>query len=447
MTSADNNPALTPPAPTPTGNMLVLMRPNIKTTTAAKRLTDASGLKVAVARDYAKSAATAGSGLPDADCYFMDDLNIAVLKSADSEKAAALASTLEADDDVRMVRPEFYMYTLNTMQQRYDSWVRDGLRILADGAPQGQRAPVSGATAAAQFMDDASATWGIKAIKADQSPYSGRGIQVAVLDTGFDSDHPDFTGRSVTSASFVPGQSAEDVQGHGTHCIGTACGPGATSQHPRYGVAGDAEIFVGKVLGNDGRGAESWILNGMNWAVRNKCEVISMSLGRPTRLNEPHDLMYEAAGEAALEAGSLIIAAAGNDSIRRWWWVAPVGAPANSPSIMAVGAVDSDMNVASFSNGGRNPNGGEVNIAGPGVDIFSSYPMSRRYRTIDGTSMACPHVAGVAALLAESDPALRGQKLWDALRRSARDIGLPMRDGGAGLVQAPGSAGGGGLIA
>lgn len=104
---------------------------------------------------------------------------------------------------------------------------------------------------------------------------------------------------------------------------------------------------------------------------------------------------------------------------------------------MAVGAVDSAMDVASFSCGGINGNGGEVNICAPGVNVLSSVPMPRRYMRLPGTSMATPHVAGVAALLAQSNPDLRGRALWDALRQTAKDIGLQMRDGGAGLVQAP----------
>ncbi|MEP5091563.1 MAG: S8 family serine peptidase, partial [Paracoccaceae bacterium] len=93
--------------------------------------------------------------------------------------------------------------------------------------------------------------------------------------------------------------------------------------------------------------------------------------------------------------------------------------------------------VATFSCGGINSEGGEVNIAAPGVDILSSFPMPRRHGRINGTSMACPHVAGIAALLAQSDRNLRGRALWEALRRTAIDVGLPIRDGGAGLVQAP----------
>ena len=417
-----------------------MMRPKMKTSAAAKRLESVSGIKVATSRDYIETEGAFGEALGEANCIYMDHLNVAVIRPTEGMNTMALSASLSAESDVRTMRPEFYMYTCNSVQQRYQAWVREGLRILADGAPGVAPPAADRAAAAAQAVAVADATWGIKAVKADQSPFTGSGIKVAVLDTGFDLKHPDFAGRSVTSESFVPGEAVQDRQGHGTHCIGSSTGPAAGKGHPRYGVALEAKIFVGKVLGNDGSGAESWILAGMEWAIENGCEVISMSLGRATQPGEQPDPLYEEVGKTALENNSLIIAAAGNDSMRRFGFIAPVGAPANSPSIMAVAAVDSEMKVADFSCGGINDNGGEVNICAPGVDVLSSVPMPRRYNRLSGTSMATPHVAGIAALLAQSDPSLRGQALWDALRRTALDIGLPITDGGAGLAQAPMSA-------
>ena len=437
MPNTSDRPPFAIPRPTPTGNMLVLMRPKMKTSTAAKRLESVSGIKVAVSRDYAKKAGAFSQALGEANCIYMDHLNVALIRPSEGTNVAALSTSLMAASEVHTVRPEFYMYTSSTVQQRYLDWVREGLRILADGAPDMALPAHEFAAEAAQVTATADATWGIKALKADQSPYTGRRIKVAVLDTGFDLAHPDFTGRSVTSESFVPDEKVQDGQGHGTHCVGTSTGPAAGDEHPRYGVALEADIFAGKVLNNSGSGAESWIIAGIEWAIENGCEVISMSLGRATQVGEPPDPLYESVGMAALENNSLIIAAAGNESARRFGFIAPVGAPANSPSIMAVAAVDNNMKVADFSCGGINDNGGEVNICAPGVDVFSSFPMPKRYARLSGTSMATPLVAGVAALLAQSDPNLRGQALWDALRRAALDIGLPIRDGGAGLAQAP----------
>ena len=270
---------------------------------------------------------------------------------------------------------------------------------------------------------------------ADRSSFTGKGIRVAVLDTGMDLKHPDFKGRSIRRASFISGESVQDKHGHGTHCIGSACGP-AKVRGRRYGVAPEAQIFAAKVLSNKGSGPDQSILNGINWAVRNNCQVISMSLGSRVQQGQAHSPIYEFIAQRALARGSLIIAAAGNDS-RRAFFIAPVSRPANCPSILAVGALDARMGIGRFSNAGLNANGGQVDIAGPGVRVFSSWPMSDRYRFLNGTSMATPHAAGVAALLAQANPSARGSDLSRLLVQGASRLSLPSRDVGAGLVQAP----------
>ncbi len=286
------------------------------------------------------------------------------------------------------------------------------------------------------LVDESAATWGLQATNVLESDFTGKDIRVAVLDTGFDFGHPDYVGRSVTSQSFIDGESADDGHGHGTHCIGTACGPQHPNQLPRYGVASDAEIYVGKVLSNAGSGSDGGILAGIEWAIANKCAVISMSLGAPVAPGQTFSAIYEIVAQRALAAGTLIIAAAGNSS-RRPTTTRPVGHPANCPSILAVAALDVQRQVATFSDGGINGNGGQVDIAGPGVDVTSSWPRPRLYRTISGTSMATPHVAGIAALYAEANPAMRGAALGWLLLQSADRLNLSTRDVGAGLVQAP----------
>ncbi|KKX31548.1 S8 family serine peptidase [Rhizobium sp. LC145] len=293
-----------------------------------------------------------------------------------------------------------------------------------------------------QYVDSQDSTWGIAAVGAHETSLTGEGIKIAVLDTGIDLKHPDFAERTIVTQSFVAGETVNDQQGHGTHCAGTAAGKAVDPGVPRYGVAPDASLFVGKILNNRGFGTEGDIINGMNWAIGQKCEVISMSVGGPVRPGERHSLLYERIGKLALRNGSLIVAAAGNESNRSLGFIAPVASPANAPSILAVGAVDGALDVASFSSGGVNPEGGEVDIAAPGVGIFSSVPLPQKYRTLMGTSMACPHVAGVAALWAQSDPSLRGSALWSALQQNAKALALESRDVGSGLVQAPKTRGG-----
>jgi subtilisin family serine protease len=194
---------------------------------------------------------------------------------------------------------------------------------------------------------------------------------------------------------------------------------------------------VGKVLNNRGSGRERDILTGMMWAIEQGCDVISMSLGGAVQIGEAYNPEYEELALLALDRGSLIVAAAGNESTRANGYVAPVGSPANCPSIMAVAAVDQSLSVAEFSSGGINSNGGEVDIAGPGVGVFSSVPEPQRYDIFSGTSMACPHVAGVAALRAQGDTTLRGQALWDELVSTASALDGSQQDVGAGLVTAP----------
>ena len=299
---------------------------------------------------------------------------------------------------------------------------------------------------AAAFADTAQFTWGLQATKVSQSRFTGRGVRIAVLDTGMELSHPDFVGRAITSLSFIPGEQVQDGNGHGTHCIGTALGAKSPMTGVRrYGCASMGEIFAGKVLSNGGSGADNGILAGINWAITNQCRVISMSLGAAVRPGETFSPVYEAVAQRALQSkpGTLIIAAAGNSSRlpngQRREPPNPVGRPANCPSIMAVGALDSTLKVAPFSDGGINPNGGGVDIAGPGVSVFSSFPINRgSHGTISGTSMATPHVAGIAGMWLEAAGMnTNAHALWQMLTGNALRLPISSRDVGAGLVQAP----------
>lgn len=278
-------------------------------------------------------------------------------------------------------------------------------------------------------------TWGIDITQAINSQYNGQGIKLAVLDTGFDVEHPDYNGRNITTNSFVPNETIRDVHGHGTHCIGSACG-NIDGNGQRYGVATNTWIYAGKVLSNQGSGAQSWVLNGMIWAAENGCKVISLSLGSRVFPGQGYDMAYERAAQFAISKGAVVIAAAGNDSRRSWNQFNPVSSPADSPSILSVGALDSNLNIADFSNRSINPTG-QVDIAGPGVMIYSSWPMPMRYRTISGTSMATPHVAGIIALLWEQNPNATPDQIIEQLRNIAKQLPLLGIDIGVGLSIAP----------
>jgi subtilisin family serine protease len=286
-------------------------------------------------------------------------------------------------------------------------------------------------------------TWGLQAIKVPKSRYGGRGATVAVLDSGIDRSHPDMGPRVSQSESFIPNenddnQNVDDRNGHGTHCAGIACGPQEPRHPARYGVAYNANLSVGKVLDDNGEGEDFDVLAGIEWAMRNHCTVVSLSLSGEMEPNVGYSTLFEEAAQNALDQGTVLVAAAGNDSSRPDK-TAPVGHPACCPSVIAVAAIDQQFEVAYFSNGAIGQ-GGQIDIAAPGVKVVSSWLSSARaaYFRASGTSMAAPHVAGVLALLAEAYPEATARELRDYLMSTARSLpDLSTADVGVGLVQAP----------
>ncbi|GAA0962937.1 S8 family serine peptidase [Kribbella koreensis] len=246
---------------------------------------------------------------------------------------------------------------------------------------------------------------------------TGQGVDVAVLDTGIDAAHPDFGGRIAASQSFVPGLDITDRHGHGTHVASTIAGTGAASGGVERGVAPGANLHIGKVLDNDGSGQDSWILAGMEWAARDQhAKVISMSLGSgPTDGTDP---MSQAVNRLSAETGALFVIAAGNDGPGPY----SVSAPGAADAALTVGAVDSADRLAGFSSRGprTGDNGLKPDLTAPGVDVLAARSQyapegEGSYLTMSGTSMATPHVAGAAALLARTHPDWTGQQLKDAL--------------------------------
>ncbi|WP_104666757.1 S8 family peptidase [Ensifer adhaerens] len=408
-----------------------------------------SGFRVASSKDF-RSAAAVPNDFDGADVQYFERFGIAIVRR-DGEKLKPMLENAVQRKVVSAVRPERSYRALGgpatrqldckpdtsilTTAQNFDYLLgyRDGVNDLIDRL-LGRKA--AGGLIASTVFDETSSTWGLQVVRVLESALSGAGIKVAVLDTGFDETHQDFVGRAVKKKLFATNSSQDDVHGHGTHCIGTACGPLRPTTGPRYGIAYDAEIYAGKVLGDDGFGTDRSIIAGMDWALDEGCHIISMSLGAPTQVGDSPSDDYEQIGRVCLDAGTLVVAAAGNESTRPQR-IAPVGSPANASTILAVGAIDRSLDPASFSCGGLNP-GQEVDVAAPGVDILSSLP-DDKYDRWDGTSMATPHVAGVAALIAESDQKLRGWALWARLIQITKPLPHPARDVGKGLLQAKGS--------
>ncbi len=391
--------------------------------------------EVADSRDFAGQAMNMAEA-DEAEAEVFGELGMAVM-TLDPDRLAALRTSHEAQGSVVAVVPELVHHVLPGPTGGYLQGYRDGVLDLTSrlgGEEPGEESDDSREMGAARrYEDDELATWGLHATGVDGCSGTGAGVAVAVLDTGLDLQHPDFVGRGVTAASFVAGVgSVQDGHGHGTHCTGTACGPHEPESGPRYGIAWGADVHVGKVLADEGYGRDGWILAGINWAVASGCAVISMSLGADVRRPHPP---YSVAGRRALRRGTLIVAAAGNNANR------PddpgfVGSPANSPDILAVGALDARLRIAPFSARTLPGRGGQVDIAGPGVGVYSSWPMPTRYESISGTSMATPHVAGIAALWAEKAER-RGLELWATLAKESRRTRRRAADVGSGLVLAP----------
>lgn len=330
-------------------------------------------------------------------------------------------------------------------------------------APVGTREGGTGAGARAE----AGPTWGVRAVGADRSTRTGAGVTVAVLDTGIDAQHPAFAGLDLVQEDFS-GTGTADAQGHGTHCAGTIFGQDVDGT--RIGVApGVSRALVGKVLRDDGTGDSDMIFRGLQWAVQQGASVVSMSLGfdfpglvaQLTDGGWPVDLATSAAlegyranlrmfdalmqmvqAQAAFTPGTVVVAASGNESRRDVdpGYEIAVSIPAASQGVVSVGALGEDggaLTVAPFSNT-------FPTVAAPGVDVLSAEAGTTGLVSLDGTSMATPHVAGVVALWWEEVAA-------SALPRTATTVlarmlanarldrlpGVDAADCGQGLVQAP----------
>ncbi|MCG5214725.1 S8 family serine peptidase [Streptosporangium soli] len=260
-----------------------------------------------------------------------------------------------------------------------------------------------------------------------QAGYDGKGVKVAVLDTGVDATHPDLGGRVAESVNFSDTTDAADHNGHGTHVAATIAGSGTAAGGKRKGVAPGASLYVGKVLNDQGSGSLSWIIAGMEWAAGKDADVISMSLGTngPTDGTDP---LSRSLNTLTAETGALFVVAAGNAGPES----GTVSSPGSADEALTVGAVDKADAPADFSS--RGPRAGDdalkPEISAPGVGIVAARaegtslgsPVDDDYTSLNGTSMATPHVAGAAALLAQRHPEWTGPQLKAALVSAAKPV-------------------------
>ncbi|MEV3859098.1 S8 family serine peptidase [Streptomyces sp. NPDC050095] len=274
--------------------------------------------------------------------------------------------------------------------------------------------------------------------KAWEAGLTGKGVKVAVLDTGYDATHPDLASRVTESKSFIEGEEVADRNGHGTHTLSTVGGSGAASDGQEKGVAPDSTLAVGKVLSDAGSGTESQIIAGMEWAAKDvKAKVISMSLGSQ-EASDGTDPMAAAVNSLSQETGALFVIAAGNVG-------APtsIGSPGAADAALTIGAVDASDQAAYFTSQGPRlgDNALKPDLSAPGVDILAArsslVPGEGAYTTMSGTSMATPHVAGVAALLAQEHPDWTGAQLKDALMSTSKQLDASAYELGTGRVSVP----------
>ncbi|MFE2751664.1 S8 family serine peptidase [Actinosynnema sp. NPDC059335] len=253
-----------------------------------------------------------------------------------------------------------------------------------------------------------------------QAGHTGAGAKVAVLDTGVDATHPDLAGAVVESRNFSDSPDTDDRVGHGTHVAATITGSG------RYqGVAPDSVVLNGKVLGDHGGGRESDIIAGMEWAVAAGADVVNMSLGASMR-TDGTDPMSQALNRLTADSGALFVVAAGNSGPGEH----SIGSPAAADRALTVGAVDRSDRLAEFSSRGPRWSDHAIkpDITAPGVDIVAAKaklgrigaPADDGHVALSGTSMATPHVAGAAAILAARHPDWAADRIKAALMASAR---------------------------
>ncbi|MDH5326440.1 MAG: S8 family serine peptidase [Gammaproteobacteria bacterium] len=345
-------------------------------------------------------------------------------------------------------------------RERHDLRRDPRTRAIAPPMPMKLISPVSDA----EPESPVKTPWGLEAVKALQSPFDGSNISVAVLDTGIDPNHPAFSNLELVRRNFTS-EEDDDKNGHGTHCAGTIFGQDVNGT--RIGVARNVKrAIIGKVLGEDG-GSSAAIAQAIQWAVSEGAHVVSMSLGIDfpgyvDNLVKHSGYDIKPATSIALESyraninlfgnlaefvrvqglfgeGAILVAASGNESARPEYEIA-VGPPAAGSGVISVGALGQTNNgftVADFSNN-------QVDISGPGVKVLSAIP-GGKLRNLSGTSMATPHVAGVAALWAQRQKEISGRvenrtlqaQLIASGSRAELAVNTEEEDVGTGMVQAP----------
>ena len=229
--------------------------------------------------------------------------------------------------------------------------------------------------------------WGVNLVQAPQvwSMTRGENIKVLILDSGLDYRHPDIAKNFRAGRNFTTSNKADymDRLGHGTHCAGIIAG--VDNDIGIVGVAPAAQLYIGKIVNDEGKGSLDWMIAGIQYGIEQEVDIITISIGSKV---DPGERLKQKVQQAR-DAGIIIVAAAGNEAGEVNW-------PAAYEDVIAVGAFDQAFEYAEFSNYGNT-----LDVSAPGVDILSTY-LEGKYAKLSGTSMATPIVTGVIALLLSS---------------------------------------------
>lgn len=380
--------------------------------------TDADTKQVPVIAQYAKSTsdrtlrATADAVPASAPGVTLESINANELAVSKADAGAFWQSVTGGGSEVRALRSGMRKIWLD---QRVEVNLAESVPLI--GAPQ---------------------AWAVG--------LDGTGVRVAVLDTGIDETHPDLRGKVVASASFVS-DTVVDGHGHGTHVASTIAGSGAASGGQRTGVAPGADLVIGKVLNDAGSGTTSGVIEGMEWAAQEAdADIVSLSLGGdPTDGTDPSS---QAVNNLTASTGALFVIAAGNDGPGE----ETVASPGTAEAALTVAATTKDDGLPDFSSRGPRLDGAlKPDIAAPGMHIVAARaagtslcanacvqpgdgPVDDRYTSASGTSMATPHVAGAAAILAQKHPDWSAARYKAALMSTSVDAGHTVYEQGAGRL-------------
>ncbi|MGL5327781.1 MAG: S8 family peptidase [Peptostreptococcaceae bacterium] len=272
----------------------------------------------------------------------------------------------------------------------------------------------------------------VNATNAWKKGYTGKGVVIAVIDTGCDKEHPALKENIIGGRNFTTDDNSNiniynDYQGHGTHVAGTIAG--TMTPIGITGVAPNAKLLILKALDKNGSGQMKWVIDAINYAISKNVNIISMSLGGSQNSKELHDAIKK-----AINKNILVVCAAGNRGDNGNIRTDELDYPGSYEEVIEVGAIDSNKNIAPFSNSND-----YVDLVAPGVKILSTYK-NKGYATLSGTSMATPHVSGILAILIEWNNKkykrrLTEQEYYEELIKFTQSLGVSRKLQGNGYLK------------